>query len=353
MLLLFLITYIHTIAATVTLYQWPYYKGQSITFNQSETSIQQIQGLTSIQSIQISANESLITYDQDNFRGNNATWYRSVVYPGNWKDRIRSFRIVPAISLPIDTQKQNAIEAPWYFMGTWEGFMLVRMSTQWPGYPECYSVNGVNCILRENIYDMFDVVEEYKNNATLNDSSTAFNAPCGPPRYEHWGNDPKWCKQASSLLKDLVNGNHNLKDLKCVRKNNGVIARTLPNYCLPRTHTTDRNVCTVFPSMDVCEATLKSYLFSSKDISNTLHSCGYDDDCMEPYSQPVNYDLLIPISLVGFPLAFCFAVWCCKRRKNQEQNTTERGVRNTCRSNEDMDENATSPQPNNVSVRAP
>ncbi|OQS04472.1 hypothetical protein THRCLA_20874 [Thraustotheca clavata] len=243
-------------------------------FQFTEGANEETRGLSSIQSIEISANESLITHDQDNFRGNNATWYRSVVYPGNWKDRIRSFQIVPAILPPIDTKQQNSIKVPWYFMGTSEGFMLVRMSTQWPGYPECYSINGVNCIFRENIYDMFDVVEAYKNNATLNSSSIAFNAPCGPARYEHWGDDPQWCSLASTLLKALMIGDRNLKDLQCVKNKNGVIARFYSsNFCLPRTNTTYWNACTIFPSADICESSVKSYLFSSQNIVGILRLC--------------------------------------------------------------------------------
>ncbi|OQR98236.1 hypothetical protein THRCLA_21905, partial [Thraustotheca clavata] len=138
MLLPILLLYLQTIAATVILYQWPHYKGQSITLSYNGTSVQQIQWLGSIQSIQISPSESFVTYDQDNFQGNNATWYRSVPYPGNWKDRIRSFRIVPMIPPPISPESTQ----PWYFMGTWEGFMMVRLSSEYSVYPECYSVNG-------------------------------------------------------------------------------------------------------------------------------------------------------------------------------------------------------------------
>ncbi|OQR98240.1 hypothetical protein THRCLA_21903 [Thraustotheca clavata] len=126
----------------VTLYQWPYYKGQSLTLNQNDTSIQQIQWNGSIESIETSPNESFIAYDQDNFQGNNATWYRSVIYPGNWKDRVRSFRIVPMIPPPIGPEKQNSTQAPWYLMATWDGYIMVRSSTQWYGYAECYAVNG-------------------------------------------------------------------------------------------------------------------------------------------------------------------------------------------------------------------
>ncbi|OQR98243.1 hypothetical protein THRCLA_21904 [Thraustotheca clavata] len=283
MLSLLLILYIPTISAVVTLYQLPYYKGQSLTLNQNDTFIQDIRWqLMAIQSIKISQNESFITYDKDNFQGNNATWYRSVIYPGNWKDRIRSFRIVPVISPPIDPEKQNSIQAPWYFMGTWEGFMMVRMSAQWPGYPECYAVNGVNCILRWEVDEMLSVVEEFANNDKQNSniSSTTFNAPCGPARYEHWGADPLWCNKAQYLLRALANGERNLNDLKCVAKNNGIIAQfQSASLCIPRTDTTYWYACKIFTSMDLCKATVTKFLFTSPYMTDSVKCCGYNDDC--------------------------------------------------------------------------
>ncbi|OQR84118.1 hypothetical protein ACHHYP_20702 [Achlya hypogyna] len=170
--------------AAVVFFRSPNYEGFSYEVSAGESNILALPWQNSIQSIRIGANEQLTIFDQANFTGKSVTFYRSTPYPGNWVSRIASFHIEPLNTSALP--EPGAIQAPWWILGTWEGFILVRMSDK-TGYPECYATNGVNCEHRPNIDDLLPILtaSEAETNATAN-TTTTFPAPCGPQRVPYW-----------------------------------------------------------------------------------------------------------------------------------------------------------------------
>ncbi|EQC37788.1 hypothetical protein SDRG_04813 [Saprolegnia diclina VS20] len=179
--------------------------GASPTSPSNETNTFYVAFRNSIQSIKLSDDVNLVTYDQTGRNGDNATWYLSTVYTGKWVGRIVSFEVRNATTLP--TQPVGTIEAPWRFLGTWEGFMVVRLAAR-SSRPECNLVNGVICLLGENVDDLLPLLDAYEWIRTSGNNDTSlskFPAPCGPARREHWGNDgcsvaSDWCFQAARRL---------------------------------------------------------------------------------------------------------------------------------------------------------
>ncbi|OQR88511.1 hypothetical protein THRCLA_22853 [Thraustotheca clavata] len=170
---------------------------------------------------------------------------------------------------------------PWYFMGTWEGFMMVRLSSEYSVYPECYSVNGVNCILGQEVDDLLPVLESYQKNKTISNNSSTFSAPCGPKRYEHWGFNADWCATAATRLQSPPT-NREKKFRMCVLVQGDIIAQyltTSKSLCIPASTANGKYNCRHFPSIATCYDSLDRYLYSEDYVLQAFTMCGVYDNC--------------------------------------------------------------------------
>ncbi|OQR96313.1 urease [Achlya hypogyna] len=157
----------------VTFFEWPHYLGRFHTVKPGEVSTSELPWRGSIQSIELAPTEQLVTYDEPDFRGNKAVWLRSTPYPGNWVGRIASFQIRPLNITAFPSPTHD--EASWRLMGTWEGYLMVRLSVTVGGFPECYSTNGVNCKLEAHVENLLPLLAsaQLTNNTDSNPITAA------------------------------------------------------------------------------------------------------------------------------------------------------------------------------------
>nr|AIG56453.1 secreted protein [Achlya hypogyna] len=284
----------------VTFFEWPHYLGRFHTVKPGEVSTSELPWRGSIQSIELAPTEQLVTYDEPDFRGNKAVWLRSTPYPGNWVGRIASFQIRPLNITAFPSPTHD--EASWRLMGTWEGYLMVRLSVTVGGFPECYSTNGVNCKLEAHVENLLPLLAsaQLTNNTDSNpitaatrgnassdtivlrrapDNQTVFPAPCGPLRMEHWGetgltksqewSSGHWCFKANQLLHAPVNAVRS--SLNCYQRasSSDYIAGFMVSstdglqICLPENYTdtiVGVSVCHNFNERATCEAVVARIL---------------------------------------------------------------------------------------------
>ncbi|OQR84119.1 hypothetical protein ACHHYP_13874 [Achlya hypogyna] len=278
-----------------------------------------------IQSIRIGADEQLTTFDQANFTGKSVTFHRSTPYPGNWASRIVSFRVeqLNISALPVPDTNQ----APWSFLGTWEGFIMVRMSSK-TGHPECYATNGINCEHRPNIDDLLPLLAGAEGFA-----NATFPAPCGPSRVPYWGDmgyewtsTGRWCEYANYKLKLLVSPmSIPTPHLECIKGTLGIAAVLEQGYsqCLPMSQ---RSGCRFFPSMRVCAAVVARSLVTGESYSIAdafdLIPCGNNKtECVEvdlsiAHEEHKGFSLQLIVGIVGGVVVTLSACGYCVRQNN-------------------------------------
>ncbi|KDO17767.1 hypothetical protein SPRG_16828 [Saprolegnia parasitica CBS 223.65] len=202
---------------SVVLYELPQYLGQSLTVASSDDAAATLaQWSRPIFSIVVDPATEFVTYDD---AGNSAVWHHSTSLLGNWPYKISSFRVQPATT---NTTTTSSIQAPWSYIGSGEGYLMVRNSSSTVGQPECYSNDGVNCVTATSVADLLGVPTQL--------DVALHPAQCGADHSMYWGSTgyespSSWCYLARAALSSTPL----LWD--CVQGSNGWVALS-PNNSL-------------------------------------------------------------------------------------------------------------------------
>ncbi|EQC37800.1 hypothetical protein SDRG_04824 [Saprolegnia diclina VS20] len=195
--------------------------------------------------------------------------------------------------------------------------MMVRFAAQ-SSHPECYAVNGVNCLLGENVDDLLPLLAAYEGNRTSGNNDTSlstFPAPCGPARREHWGNEGysgsnEWCWAAKRQL-PLFDARGSLAH--CVSGPLGIAAvRSFQqrSYCVSKVQWSSFGECRFFSNWATCQASVERLLLQDDGLySYGESSCnGNEKTCVDPPSYNYGFSLPSGDGLFGGILAGLFAV---------------------------------------------
>ncbi|KDO15988.1 hypothetical protein SPRG_18475 [Saprolegnia parasitica CBS 223.65] len=279
-----------------------------------------------------------------------------------WVNRIASLEVHNATALP--TPPPGTIEAPWRFLGTWEGFMMVRFAAQ-SSQPECYAVNGVNCLLGETVDDLLPQLTAYESNRTsgLSDATLSiFPAPCGPARQEHWGSDGysvanDWCLQAARRLPIFeARGS----PAHCIMQPSGYVAVwTRGNSsanCVANIKNIGWNDCRIFSHWGTCTASAERFLegrsssadwptYGQSSCGSLETSCGLRQTTSGPTYYTLDGQLSdsgmlsILLGLFGFGVVgagVSLYMW----KKNNEVEARRQNIEATVCSSKDGDEDS-------------
>ncbi|OQR81590.1 hypothetical protein THRCLA_11596 [Thraustotheca clavata] len=260
------IIFVSLVSARTTLYEWSYYHGQSIEIKDNVTDTSNISWHSSIQSFQIEPGEELVTFTEPHFQGNQATWHHSTVFTANWVNKIASVKIQPTnITLPTNDT------TPWQFMGTHDGFAMVRLSAQLSATPECYSVDGVNCVTTSHIYELLPWL-----NAT---NVSIYPAKCDYQRKVYWGNKTDdlddWCTKASNGLNSL-----GYAPWTAVSSPSGDCAVAISGqFCIR-----EQNQCETFTTPEIAQVCASKLLWGARGTTqaydeDSLLQCGHTETC--------------------------------------------------------------------------
>ncbi|EQC42296.1 hypothetical protein SDRG_00035 [Saprolegnia diclina VS20] len=222
----------------VVLYELPQYLGQSVAVISSDDAASTLaQWKRPIFSIVVDPAIEFVTYDD---AGNSAVWHHSTSLLGNWPYKISSFKVQPATANT--TTNTSSIQAPWSYIGSGEGYLMVRNSSSSAGQPECYSNDGVNCVTATSVADLLTVPTKL--------DVALYPAQCGADRFMHWGSTgyesvSAWCYLAREALATAP------LPWECVQGSNGWVALA-PNNSL--CVSTGARGCVQFASQATCTA---------------------------------------------------------------------------------------------------
>ncbi|OQR84289.1 hypothetical protein ACHHYP_13529 [Achlya hypogyna] len=223
--------------ASVILYELPHYLGESLVVTPSDNAtVSLAQWHRPISSVAVDSGNEFVTYDA---HGNMAVWRHSTVLLGNWGYKVASFEVRPVNH---SSNSSGAVESPWSYVGSDEGYVMVRNGTT---DPECYSTDGINCITATNVGDLLTAPT---TNLPL------YPAQCGSARMMYWGStgydkNGSWCSLAQAALASPISVTWTCTFLSSgwyafneqVNGSTSCVSSGYPNHR-----------CLSFPSFDVC-----------------------------------------------------------------------------------------------------
>ncbi|OQS06695.1 hypothetical protein THRCLA_01286 [Thraustotheca clavata] len=212
-----------------------------------------ISHLATIQSFTMEATENLITYDT---KGNRAFWYHSTSYTAKWANRIDHVEVisVPSIAPTVGTQ--------WKFLATKDYYMMVRYSTTALNEPECYSQDGVNCVVRNHVYELLP----FQN-------TPSFPATCGASMIMYWNSTAPWCTSAKKALNSCTTENTIDTSVFWTCTPNLTATHDVCESCITSANSSD---CTIFPSVESCQDAINAMFLPTLGMAQSCNLLAID-----------------------------------------------------------------------------